>query len=190
MNTLYSTQSTFRSLLDAMSKPGKTVSLKHTDPSGKNAYAEILLIATTLMDHETSFCCMGSYSQGLVEQIYSLTKSRVAEDFMADFIVITGGSSNHQVAKAKIGTPEYPDEGATLIFQANGFDASPEALHLSISGPGIKDRKSVYLEGIDHSDIETIRDINRSYPQGVDCIFTSSKSDVICLPRSTRIEWE
>lgn len=190
MNTVYQTQGTFRLILDAMSKPGKIVTLTNLQDIQGSRHAGLLMISMTLMDHETSYCCLGMHSQTLVEEIYSMTKSRVAEYFMADFMIIIGGTSNNQIAKAKIGTPEYPDENATLIYQVDGFDKSSSSINMKLEGPGINGHKLVSIDGVEKQELSTIRNMNKAYPQGLDCIFLDNDGNVMCLPRSTKITWE
>jgi alpha-D-ribose 1-methylphosphonate 5-triphosphate synthase subunit PhnH len=173
-----------------MSKPGKVVQLDQNKENGDDPHSQLMLISSTLMDHETSFCCLGYQAQGLAEKVYSMTKSRIAEYNMADFIIVTGGTTNNQVNKAKIGTPANPDESATLIYLVRGFEKTPSSVTILINGPGIKNSKEISIDGIEKQELSSIGVINKGFPQGLDCIFLDERGNVLCLPRSTNIAWE
>lgn len=185
------TQRTFRILLKAMSHPGKVFPLEKM-PS-KNG---LMLILQTLLDGEVSFCLLSREKGFLEEKIKSFTGSKETIIEEADFIIIPSGNSQGLINRAKRGTLEYPDRGATAIYCVNsilphsyiGLTETNGGFNLSLKGPGINGEITVFLSGISKDEFYHLRKINSDYPLGIDAIFVDSASNIMCIPRSTVIE--
>lgn len=190
------TQKTFRILLQAMSHPGRLYSLspesifrtqeiKLTWPRG------VTLILQTLLDHEVGFCVIGKEKKHIELTISELTGSPAKSISDADFIIIPDGKSNREILKAKRGTHEYPDTGATVIYvveslnDRDNIEASTIAL---LKGPGIRNNITVAVQGLGRNELSCIKEINSEFPLGVDCVFIDSTNKIMCIPRSAKIE--
>jgi len=186
MNTELQTQQVFRTVMRAMSNPGTI----YRCDAGKQGMTALQLIAETLFDQDVTFCVIGDDQAGELEDwVYERTKSPMAEPSRADFIIVTGGSSRGRLLSAKRGSPEYPDDSATVLFSvealASGTDGDYSA---RLSGPGILDTKLIRIEGLDHGDLRQLQAMNSAYPLGIDSVFIDAHGRMLCLPRSTKIE--
>ncbi len=176
-------QRTFRLLVNAMCNPGKIYDISFIDSIDRNGY--IYLIAKTLIDNEVSFCIIGDDKDKTAKKIFELTGSVYKDITEADFVIITDSNSRGEIVKAKIGTPEYPDSGATLIYYLSPNNI--QTVKLKLKGPGIKEEKIVSVEGIKKEEFILLKTINANYPLGLDSIFIYESGKILSLPRSTRI---
>jgi alpha-D-ribose 1-methylphosphonate 5-triphosphate synthase subunit PhnH len=175
-------QQNFRTLLSAMSHPGKVYRLD-------DAFVDPLMaVIRTLIDQEVSFCVVGE-DTGLPQLIQERTLSPLVEIGEADFVIIPEGGSFGGIYKAKRGTPEYPDQGATIIYkvEALGGGANGKA-SVALTGPGIESEIRPVVKGLISGEFVDIADVNSEFPLGVDCIFVDNAYRVMCIPRSTRVE--
>jgi alpha-D-ribose 1-methylphosphonate 5-triphosphate synthase subunit PhnH len=109
------------------------------------------------------------------------------------------GESNGEILKAKRGTLEYPDTGATVIYSICSLSQIPPSpplvkggirgdLKLTLKGPGINGEISPFLSGVSKREFLYLKEINSEYPLGIDSVFIDSANRIMCIPRSTRIE--
>jgi alpha-D-ribose 1-methylphosphonate 5-triphosphate synthase subunit PhnH len=175
-------QQNFRTLLRAMSHPGKVYRLDdaEVDP--------LMTVIRTLVDQEVSFCVCDDDTH-LTQLIHERTRSPLADIGAADFLIVPHGGSFGGVYKAKRGTPEYPDQGATLIYQVEALSGEGSGKSsVVMSGSGIESEIRPVVEGIVPGEFVDLADVNAEFPLGVDCIFVDSGYRVMCIPRSTRLE--
>lgn len=185
-------QQLFRVLLTALSHPGQ---LCPVDITGiHDATAGLLLAAAQcLMDHEVAFAVAGSARSDLAGQISRSTGAAQVAPEVADFLVVTDASSKGLAARARRGTHDYPDTGATIIYQLSPLlndhaDAGPSSPAVALSGPGIRTTRAPEMPGLDTRELILLGQINDEYPLGVDAFFLSGNRALMGLPRSTRIE--
>jgi alpha-D-ribose 1-methylphosphonate 5-triphosphate synthase subunit PhnH len=180
-------QALFRLMLKAMSYPGRCYG---ADPDTSEALS--LLAADCLVDHETTFALIGYESSQQAQRIQGRTGSPCVETDQADFVFINGNCSQGRIASARRGTPAYPDEGATLVYQLPAaLLAELEANRLEavrMTGPGIDRMIRPPIDSLVQSEYALLRDINAGYPLGVDTFIMWGESHVMAIPRSTRIE--
>jgi len=101
----------------------------------------------------------------------------------ADFLVVTGGSSNGAVLDARQGTPLEPADGATAIYEVAGLGEGP--LGLSLRGPGVgASPRVLQVAGLDRDEVELIRRTRADYPCGVDVLLVDAAGRCAALPRS------
>lgn len=179
----------FRRILDGMARPGKVVELpdvKHDVPFD-NKYAYLLLF--TLLDSYVTFKVLDikrRADEAEVSKYISLRSgSRESGLEDADFVLVFGGSSGGLITSMKKGTPKYPDESATVIYDVESIGRGSTVL--SLSGPGILSSQNLILEGIEKGEIEDLISANSDFPLGIDVVFLDKSGKVACLPRSTTI---
>lgn len=200
------TQKTFRTLLQAMSHPGKVYKLETMNkelselPFSKEwmggFYAALISVLITLLDHEVTFNVVGHQRKEWEYMIIRATGSRTANIDDADFVIIPSGDSEGAILHAKRGSPEYPDTGATVIYFLNSICSilphSPRYkrtdLRVTLKGPGINGEMAPLISGIKKDEFYYLKQINSEYPLGVDCIFIDAENRIMCIPRSTKIE--
>nr|QNO55242.1 hypothetical protein MHJDHPNH_00044 [Methanosarcinales archaeon ANME-1 ERB7] len=185
---LFDAQLTFRKVLDAMAKPGKVVKMPNISLNTPTENKYPFLILTSLLDHEVGFKVLDvknrENTEDISRYISSNTGSHESSLEDADFILIYDGSSGGTIHEMKRGTLEYPDESAILIYDARRIG---DGVHLTISGPGIRDELEIAIDGIEEEEIRDIVKVNSEFPLGIDVIFSDLYGNIVCLPRSTRV---
>ncbi len=178
------TQRTFRILLQAMSHPGRTYALP---AEGRKPGWQLVL--QTLLDPEVSFTVLGNDQPGWEKEIRQLTRCPASGVAQADFLIAPEGDSHGELGKAKRGTLEYPDTGATVIYLVESLkDQGGEEPVLILRGPGIQEAIAPVIQGLNRQEFLDLQEINREFPLGIDGIFIDRLNRIMCLPRSTQIE--
>ena len=125
MNTLHNfdevfdTQRVFRKLLEAMSNPGRIVSVSEEKDRLFGDFPSFLAVAMTLIDNEVSFSTAGN--KELKQDIMLVTLSPEADTRTADYIFVTDTDILSEILeKAKFGTLSDPHCSATIIIRDNG----------------------------------------------------------------------
>jgi alpha-D-ribose 1-methylphosphonate 5-triphosphate synthase subunit PhnH len=171
----------FRPLLQAMSRPGTIQRL----PAAARA-RPLLAVLGAISDREVSFHVTGADDPALRRELAWATGARPASLEQADFVVCPAGESGGRLLRARRGTLEYPDAGATIVYAIRR--CAPEGGRAVLRGPGIRDTVRPGLEGLGAQELAQLREANREFPLGVDAIFLDPEGQLICIPRSTRIE--
>ncbi len=175
------TQQAFRLLLQALSHPGEICLLSPRDPR-----LGLPLMLQTLLDHEVSFAVIGPERDSYAGLVKNWTRSRVTEVRAADFIIVTRGSSEGEIEKAKRGTLEYPDQGATIIYLVDSLSREDQnGLRVKLRGPGVKNEIQAIITGLAADEILRLQEINLEFPLGVDCFFIDQMGQVMGMPRSS-----
>ncbi len=180
-------QAVFRALLEAMSRPGRAVPLPAISPEQNS---DLLAILETLLDHEVSFCVVdGGKDSVLCQIIATATGARGAAATEADFLVVLGLSSNGVVRQARRGCLEYPDKGATIIYDLSAGVTGVNHPPVHLSGPGIcePEGRSPDISGPDSEEWRALAHVNADYPLGVDVFILDGAGRVMAVPRSTYI---
>ncbi|KAF5415878.1 MAG: phosphonate C-P lyase system protein PhnH [Euryarchaeota archaeon] len=180
---VFDSQRIFRSLLDAMANPGRIITLPDIRIKTPVANRYPLLLLMTLLDHEVSFCVLDQGTQ-VTEYLKTNTGSKESRLKNSDFILVCGGSSHGLIPGARVGTLEYPDESATVIYDTGSVGADREDIFLELSGPGIVDKRMIGVSGIEQTEIEDVLAM-QDYPLGLDLIFSDNAGRMACIPRST-----
>lgn len=184
-------QKTFRTLLQAMSHPGRVYSLSLESGvwSQEPEFSGLILVLQTLLDHEVSFNVFGHQREELEYKVMRATGSKTANIEDADFIIIPSGDSGGAILHVKRGTLEYPDTGATVFYFIHSLSARDNGgLRITLKGPGINGEISTFIGGIKKDEFYYLKEINSEYPLGVESIFIDTAKRIMCIPRSTKIE--
>jgi len=183
------TQKNYRSLLKAMSRPGRVFRL---DAWGAvSPFAAATAIGECLLDPEVSLCVIGSSGVSPLQTVLvEATQVRMESPETADFIFVCGAQSQGGVRLAKRGRLEFPEEGATLVYCMDSQPASfSDRFRIRLTGPGIAEAGGIAPEmrGVPVEEFQELMAVNTDYPMGVDVFFVRPNSEVMGLPRSTRI---
>jgi alpha-D-ribose 1-methylphosphonate 5-triphosphate synthase subunit PhnH len=192
MDPLFLSQSVSRDLLDVMSRPGSvrclTADFRHVWPSG------LLAVAATLLDQEVGFCVLDDSDDkddsGMRQAIEEVTGGRSVNLANADFIFVANGDSRGLIRHAQRGSQDYPDLGATIIYQIERLEEDAGHGGISLRGPGIEDRATPLIIGLGPEELALIQEMNNEYPLGVDVLLIDRENKVMALPRSLRITSE
>lgn len=185
----YRHQKNYRSLLQALSRPGRIVRLDGLD--GTPPFAAAAALAECLLDSAVGFCVTGGgRAQALQTAIAGATGARPEHPEAADFVFFSEGGSRGGARLAKRGAPESPEDGATLVYCLESQPAVVcDRLRVRLTGPGIPGQDGIVpeMDGIPIEEFQALMAVNADYPLGVDAFFVRSSGEVMGLPRSTRI---
>ncbi|MGH8019553.1 MAG: phosphonate C-P lyase system protein PhnH [Opitutaceae bacterium] len=188
---VFDAQRHFRTVLDAMARPGKInrlacVSLTPPPSLGRGAAC----VAFALLNADVAYHLAG-FGGEEVEYLRVNTSSRVASADAADFLFLFGTGEDAPIRAAKVGAPAYPETSATAIIQVGqiGKSSATRGLQLTLQGPGVETHEIVFVTGLDASHLEALREKNAEFPLGVDAILVSADDCILCLPRTTKVEW-
>lgn len=177
-------QAVFRRALEALSRPGRIVSLRSDaePPAGVDAAACALALA--LLDQDTSLWCSASLGREAGAYLRFHTGCMlVARQEQAQFI-LAAAAELPPLSGLNAGSDDYPDRSATAIVQVGGLQ---EGGPWRMTGPGIRDAASLRCTGLPADFTAQWRAQAALYPRGVD-LFLACGTLACGLPRTTRIE--
>jgi len=157
----------------AMSYPGRAQKL----PDDPNRMA---LIGDSLLDLETTFFTPDKTLADLLKR----TAARLvpAQRAAYQFFPVVDSDALTALELAPVGTPQYPDEGATLVLGCT-FGSGPQ---LTLRGPGIRGLQTIHVTGIPDA-VWQLRAKTGIYPLGWDIFLVDPVGQLIGLPRTTRV---
>jgi len=189
----FHTQKIFRVLLNCMAKPGtigRIEAIDGTEESGFPFTGYMFSVAKTLLDQETLFHVAND--SGQAEAMISFDTMAASGSLSDCDYLLTSGDDFFEIERLKRGSWQFPDESATIICQVvdlfDSDDIEGESVSLTLKGPGIKDSKEIAIEGLNPDLIEGLRECNREFPLGIDCILVGRTGKICCIPRSTRFQ--
>lgn len=173
-------QSCFRAVLEAMSRPGRvqrlTMPLDAPAPLAP-ASAAVLL---TLVDSEAPLWLdAGAEAEGWIRFHAGCALVPAGEAF---FLLATG--TPPCLADLRQGSDESPQDGATLIIQVESLE---DGAGWQLTGPGIEKEHRLAVTGLPAGFVAERAKLARNYPRGVDVILCAGDR-LAALPRTTRIE--
>ncbi|SHJ47670.1 alpha-D-ribose 1-methylphosphonate 5-triphosphate synthase subunit PhnH [Bradyrhizobium lablabi] len=181
-----SAQTTFRSVMDAMARPGSVrriaVATGAPHPLMKGSAA----IALTLFDHDTPV-----WLDPLMSETSEVTKwlkfhtgaPVIADSSVCHFALIGDPSALPALDRFAFGGNEYPDRSTTLILQVESLT---QGKSFELRGPGI-DGKAVMQATIEPADLFERLAINATlFPRGIDVVLVHGDT-IIAIPRTTRL---
>jgi alpha-D-ribose 1-methylphosphonate 5-triphosphate synthase subunit PhnH len=181
-----SAQSTFRSVMDAMARPGtvQRVAARVGAPAGM--MRGTAAIALTLFDHDTPIWLdplMSKTSEVARWLKFHTSAPVVADSSIAHFAVIGDASALPDLGRFSFGSNEYPDRSTTLILQVESLAEGPA---FELRGPGI-DRAAILQARIKPVDLFERLAINATlFPRGIDVVLVNDDA-IAAIPRTTRL---
>ncbi|MEL6828662.1 MAG: phosphonate C-P lyase system protein PhnH [Pseudomonadota bacterium] len=176
-------QSTFRLVLDALSRPGRISKLDvQAAPEGFNFATAGL--ALCLFDFNTPIFLSPLLR---TEQVESWIRFHCSAPITtipaeADFAVLAKGDSWPNLMDFNRGSEKYPDASTSLILQVQSLD---QGRTITISGPGNKAPVDLEIEGLPEHFWAARADAVSDFQLGLDCFFTAENA-VLGLPRSNQ----
>lgn len=183
--TATESQRTFRSILEAVSRPGRILEAEATidppEPMGP-AFGAVCL---TLLDFETPFWTdLPKKSPALAWLRFHCGAPQTVVPMEARFVLLNRASSLCPLDRFHPGEEERPERGATVVVQVAGMGSEGGR---KLTGPGIETSNRLRVDGLPSSFWTERADMQRSFPLGLDIVFTA-RHELAALPRSTRIE--
>lgn len=185
-------QMVYRKILDSMSRPGQVTSLQalaNVNDYNVPCYDATLLTIMTFLDAEVTFHVLLDNEQNVIQKISEYTLAIHTSLDKADFVIVLQGTPesviSHAMTQSKQGSLMDPHTSATWIIET-AFDKQ-EVSQLMLAGPGVKNQTKLYTALT--TDIWQVRNACVSeYPLGIDLIFTDDNLQVVCVPRTTKID--
>ncbi|MFS0752426.1 phosphonate C-P lyase system protein PhnH [Oceanobacillus sp. 1P07AA] len=183
---VHDTQHTYRKILDSMSKPGQISSIESNPEHQMYCLPATFLVALTLFDTEVNFHVI-DHDTKIANVLSQYTVATQVPIEKADYIIATNNTDAmellHGLKKSSVGTLADPHQSATLIVEQQNIIENGD---LELSGPGIKETHRIGIEVSEEFWKE--RDVKiKEYPLGIDLIFTDQNSNIMCIPRTTRV---
>ena len=181
-----SAQSTFRSVMDAMARPGSVQRIAVTTAAPLCLMRGTAAIALTLFDHDTPIWLDTRMSEtsDLTKWLKFHTGAPViADSSICSFAMIGDPRALPTLDRFAFGSNEYPDRSTTLILQVESLTQGPP---LELRGPGI-DGTAVLQAAIQPADLFQRLEINRTlFPRGIDVVLVHDDA-IVAIPRTTRL---
>jgi alpha-D-ribose 1-methylphosphonate 5-triphosphate synthase subunit PhnH len=181
-----SAQSTFRSVMDAMARPGSVQRIVAAAGTPAGIMRGTAAIALTLFDHDTPV-----WLDPLTSETSNVTKwlkfhtgaPVVADSSICSFALIGDAAALPSLDRFSFGTNEYPDRSTTLILQVESLT---QGKNLELRGPGI-DGTAVLQARVQPADLFERLAINATlFPRGIDVVLVHDNS-IVAIPRTTRL---
>lgn len=178
-------QTTFRSVLKALSEPGLVQTLR-ADVKGPMPFdVAMTALCLTLIDHETPVWLDARADLPAVQSYlrFHCGCPLVNDQLGASFALITDLHSGLSLDKFAQGSMEYPDRSATLLVQVPTLEDGPKR---RISGPGIPATRHLTIGGLPTDFDEQWHANMNSFPLGVDIVFCCGDK-IVGMPRTTQL---
>ena len=183
-DSVFDSQAAFRSVLDALSQPGKILTLPMglcPPPPLNRASAAICL---SLLDVDTRLWTdLAGHPEALAWLSFH-TLCRTCRAEQSDFALITTPARMPDLDTFRQGKADRPEASAMLIIQVDSLEAGTE---ICLTGPGIEDRRFLSPNNISRSFWNTRTKIVSRYPLGFDVVFTCGTA-MAAIPRTTKTE--
>ena len=181
-----SAQSTFRSVMDAMARPGSVQRIGSAAGAPAATMRGAAAIALTLFDHDTPVWLDGrmSATADVAKWLKFHTSAPVVTDSsIASFALVGDPENLPALDRFAFGSNEYPDRSTTLILQVESLTDGPV---VELQGPGI-DGSATLRASIRPRDLFERLAINAAlFPRGIDVVLVHDDS-IVAIPRTTRL---
>jgi alpha-D-ribose 1-methylphosphonate 5-triphosphate synthase subunit PhnH len=179
-------QRIFRGVLEAVSHPGRVLSLTTEGAALGLLHPATVAICLALVDLETPLWLDATArTPEVTEHLRFHCGCPIVDDpARARFAVVTDPEAVPELDRFDPGTDEYPDRSATILVQARRLTAGTGR---RLTGPGIESEHRLEADGLPARFWESLRANHDRFPRGVDVLLTAGPS-LAALPRTTRVE--
>jgi alpha-D-ribose 1-methylphosphonate 5-triphosphate synthase subunit PhnH len=181
-----SAQSTFRSVMDAMARPGSVQQIVAAVGAPRPMMRGTAAIALTLFDHDTPIWLDAKMweTSEVTKWLKFHSGAPIVEDSsICHFAVIGNAAALPDLSSFSFGSNEYPDRSTTLILQV---DSLKHGNRFELRGPGIEGTATLRAT-IEPRDLFQRLSINETlFPRGIDVVLVSNES-IVAIPRTTRL---
>jgi alpha-D-ribose 1-methylphosphonate 5-triphosphate synthase subunit PhnH len=176
-------QRAFRTLLDAMARPGRIVTFAGpaTAPQGLGLAAAA--VALTLVDMDTSVWLSPACADAAAWLRFHCGARFAAAPGESRFAFATSNDCP-DLGSLDPGTNEYPDRSTTLVLEVAALGAGAG---IELRGPGIESVATAAVEGVPPGLWAQREALHELFPRGIDIVFASG-ARALALPRTTRVE--
>ena len=180
-----SAQSTFRSVMEAMARPGTVQQIRAVAGTPAPLMRGTAAIALTLFDHDTPIWLDRTMSAtpdvGRWLKFHTGTPV-IADSSASSFAVMGNARELPPLDRFALGSNEYPDRSTTLILQIDSLTSGPA---YELTGPGI-DGVAVLQATISGKLFAQLAINATLFPRGVDVVLVHDDA-IVAIPRTTRL---
>src|SRR5260221_2163224 len=158
---VWSAQSSFRSVMDAMARPGSVQRIAAVAGTPSTMMRGTAAIALTLFDHDTPVWLdegMSATSDAAKWLKFHTSAPVIADSSISSFALIGDPKNMLALDRFAFGSNEYPDRSTTLILQVESLAEGPA---FELRGPGI-DGTAMLRVSIEPRDLFERLAINRA----------------------------
>jgi alpha-D-ribose 1-methylphosphonate 5-triphosphate synthase subunit PhnH len=181
-----SAQSVFRSVMDAMARPGSIQRIASAAGEPAAMMRGTAAIALTLFDHDTPIWldAQMSATADVAKWLKFHTSAPViADSSIASFALVGDPKNLPSLDRFAFGSNEYPDRSTTVILQVESLTDGPV---VELRGPGI-DGSAALCASIQPRDLFERLTINATlFPRGIDVVLVHDDA-IVAIPRTTRL---
>jgi alpha-D-ribose 1-methylphosphonate 5-triphosphate synthase subunit PhnH len=180
-----SAQSTFRSVMGAMARPGTLQRIRVTVGMPAPLMCGTAAIALTLFDHDTPIWLdwtMSATADVAKWLKFHTSAPVIAESAASSFAVIGDTQNLPPLDRFALGSDEYPDRSTTLILQVGSLAPGPA---YELTGPGI-DGAALLQAAIPGNLLEGLARNAALFPRGIDVVLVHDDA-IVAIPRTTRL---
>jgi len=186
VDKVLSAQSTFRSVMEAMARPGRVQQVIAGVGTPGSLMSGAAAIALTLFDHDTPIWLdarMRQYPE-VAKWLKFHSGAPVVDDCsISSFALIGDGGALSNLSRFALGSNEYPDRSTTLVIQVSSLTHGRD---YTLRGPGI-DGAMTFRATIEPADLFERLSINETlFPRGIDVVLVSGDT-IVAIPRTTRL---
>ncbi len=181
-----SAQSTFRSVMSAMARPGSVQRIL----SGAGTPAAMMrgaaAIALTLFDHDTPIWldpAMSGTADVSKWLKFHTSAPVIADSSIASFALIGDPANLPPLDRFAFGSNEYPDRSTTLILQVESLT---QGAAFELRGPGIDGTAPLRAAIQPHDLFERLAVNSALFPRGIDVVLVHDDA-IVAIPRTTRL---
>jgi alpha-D-ribose 1-methylphosphonate 5-triphosphate synthase subunit PhnH len=186
VDKVLSAQSTFRSVMDAMARPGSVQRIASAAGTPSAMMRGTAAMALTLFDHDTPVWldAATSATADVANWLKFHTSAPVvADSSIASFALVADPENLPALDRFAFGSNEYPDRSTTLVLQVESLTDGPV---VELQGPGI-DGSAALRASIQPRDLFERLSINAAlFPRGIDVVLVHDDS-IVAIPRTTRL---
>jgi alpha-D-ribose 1-methylphosphonate 5-triphosphate synthase subunit PhnH len=179
-------QSTFRSVMDAMARPGSVRRIAAVAGTPADLMRGTAAIALTLFDHDTPVWLdprMAEASELAKWLKFHTGAPVIADASICSFALIGDPQALPALECFSFGTDQYPDRSTTLILQVESLT---QGHGLELRGPGI-DGTAILQATFQPPDLFERLAVNAAlFPRGIDVVLVHDDT-VVAIPRTTRL---
>jgi alpha-D-ribose 1-methylphosphonate 5-triphosphate synthase subunit PhnH len=181
-----SAQSTFRSVMEAMARPGSVQRILAAAGAPAAMMRGTAAIALTLFDHDTPVWldpAMSETSEVAKWLKFHASAPVVADSSICSFALVGDPAALPDLDRFSFGSNEYPDRSTTLILQVESLSEGPA---VELSGPGIEGTALLQVS-VRAPDLFDWLAINATlFPRGIDVVLVHDDC-IVAIPRTTRL---
>ena len=185
VDKVLSAQTTFRSVMDAMARPGSVQRIAAAAGAPAAMMRGTAAIALTLFDHDAPLWLdprMSETSDVAKWLKFHTGAPVIGDSSICSFALIGDARALPALDRFAFGTNEYPDRSTTLILQVESLTQGPA---LELRGPGI-DGTAVLQATLRPPDLFERLAINAAlFPRGIDVVLVADEA-IVAIPRTTR----